>query len=224
MGGTEVQMGGKTWQMVQKQIEKEKVALEKWETWSKSRNTWDHPDIPTLSIIKRISHDINIDNSHAFYAIQLYAKRNQLVHCMIGQFIKLRNWYALAEQLAEDLRDVPAIFEKKEQSFMIRILNRVKDHFFISIEKPSKLHNPLKPILSEKAIRRDQETAKKERNRQKAEMQRLRKQAEEEAGVKRTSVESSGEGIHQTYFDRYDSTVARHRRCHRDWTDASVIR
>ena len=203
-------------------IEDKKVALEKWETLSKSRNTWDYPDMPTISIIKRVSQEINIDDKHAFYTILLYAKRNEYMHCMIGQSIKSRNWHALAEQLAKHVRDVPAIFGKKEQRFMIRILNRVQDRFFINIQNPSKLHNPLKPILSEEAIRRDQEALKKERNRQEAEMQRPRKQAEEEARVKRTSAESSGEDIHQTYFDRYDSTVARHRRCHRDcslWED-----
>ena len=53
LSGTELLMCGKTWQMVQKQIEGEKVALEEWETWSKSRNTWNRSDTPTISVISR---------------------------------------------------------------------------------------------------------------------------------------------------------------------------
>ena len=151
----------------------------------------DRPETPIISVIKSASQEFPIDDGHAFYAIQLYAKRNEHMHCMVRYFIKTRNWRALAEQLAKDLRDIPAIFGKKAQHFMIRVVNRVKDRFFISLK------NPEKPVLSEEGLRRDAEASKRYINRREAEMQRLQKQAEEEARVKRTSDETFEEALLQ---------------------------
>ena len=45
---------------------------------------WNIQTLPEYQSSTQLATKVIIDNSHAFYAIQLYAKRNEYMHCMIG--------------------------------------------------------------------------------------------------------------------------------------------
>lgn len=186
-GIEQVLVSGKTWQSVQQETEKEESAIAHSKSLREERRTWGHPDTPTITSIRSACYECKMGEENAFYAIRIYARGNQLMHCMIGVYIKNLEWHALARQLAKDFRDLPLAFGRKEAVFMLRVLKRVRDRFFLSID------NPDKPVLSREAIKRASQRTAKEENRRRDERLKIAAQEKRDAKTKRSKDDGSQE-------------------------------
>ena len=77
-----------------------------------------------------------MDLDNVFYSIRRYAKRNQVMHSMVGVYIKNCDFNPLAMQLSRDIKDVRHIFGDTEYKNMMQVLHATRDRYFTGIDNP----------------------------------------------------------------------------------------
>ena len=162
---------GKTWSQIQSELEAEEIATAEWRCLTRWGGTWTFPKTPTTTAVRNACSRLHLDLENTVYSIRVYAQRNESTQCMVCTHIQNQNWHALAQQLAKDVGDLPGVFGERERKYMARVLNGVKDRFFLS------MRNPDRPVLSYEALRRV--TARTEAAKKRIEDERLKREEKE---------------------------------------------
>ena len=105
--------------------------------------------------IRIACHEAHINHTDALHAIKMYTRRNKMMHCSIGYYIKDSQYDKLTIQLDRDIKDVPHVFGKRKRDQMLAVLKSIRDLFF------DDMNDPENSVLSEEAIRCLDERRKK---------------------------------------------------------------
>ena len=122
------------WTVVQKRMELEEEARNKWRREGKPGGILAKPDTPTITAVKKACTELKLDHENTRFAIKCYSRRNEATHCKVNLYIQQCDWKALAPQLWKDIQELRHVFDGEAYRQMQKVLHTIKDRYFDELE------------------------------------------------------------------------------------------
>ena len=129
------------WMTVQERMQQEETS---YRNWMREGRLGVYPEQPTVRAVEKACVELGLSIDNTRFAIRRYAQRNEAMHSKVGFHIQQCDWPQLAVQLWTDLRELPRIFGDEEYREMKKILEHVRDRYFLSL-------HPIEPVPSARA-------------------------------------------------------------------------